>query len=139
MVRATFARTPESPVTVSAKASSAAESTTPPPEAPPDDGRDTDTPRREATAWTAASIRASTPAAFDGASTGRVARSPSRVEAPSRVPRTISMVTCEAQPPPSCHVPVTRSPMRDALAPAAPKSLRVRSLTASDRTAPKGL
>ena len=74
-----------------------------------------------------------------GYSKGRVARSPSRVEAPSRVPRTISAVTCWAQPAPSCHVPVTRSEMRPALTPAAPNSLRVRSLTASARTGPKGL
>ena len=98
----------------------------------------TATPLAAPTARTASSMSASSPATSLTPEASSVARSPPRMEAPSRVPRAISAVTCRAQPLPSSHGPLTRSVMYEARLPVRPRTARSDSPTASDRTGPNG-
>ena len=139
MKRAADARMPDSPVICSENSFRAAESTIAPAPADCADCGATVTPWAAATAWTALSISASAPEVLDTAPTGSVARSPPRVLAPSRVPRSSSAVTNAAQPSPRPQASCTCCAIWDCFTPAEPNSWWIRSRTASESTCPKAL
>ena len=76
-------------------------------------------------------------AALAGAAGCRVARSPPRREAPSRVPMTRAAIVWSTQPWPSCQCPVTRSAMWPGFLPVGPVTRRRESATDSVSTGPK--
>ena len=99
----------------------------------------TETPRRAATAATAASMALSTAAASVNGPSCRPPSDPPRTLLPSRVPSASSTVTCLTQPGPSSQVLVTRSAIAAGRLPDGPRAARSWSFTASESTGPNGL